>query len=337
MKFIHFFLVCGLGLFVLAPLTPVSAQRPATEKIVFVSNRDGNSEIYIMNPDGSGQTNLTHHRGNDYTPAWSPTGRQILFASDRGGKVSDIYVMDAAGDSIRRVFRTRMERRHPVWSPDGEQIAYYRVDGGEIAIYTASIDGRNEKRIAIGMDPDWAPDGSEIAFMSAEVLLPINDQFGGIQIAKPRIEIVNVRTKAKEEISPDGFPLIFDPTWTPDGAQFVFTGINLADLVPAPVMRLYIVNRKKNGEPRKVKVEGEVSNPAVAPQGDVLVYQREAGGEDQLFKVALAGGRSEQLTDRGSNYDADWFDPAFSLPVSPQPHLLTTVWGRVKVRTATNN
>ena len=182
------------------------------------------------------------------------------------------------------------------------------------------------------MQPAWAPDGSEIAFISAEVLLPINDQFGGIRIVNPRIEVVNVRTKAKEEISPDGFPLILDPTWIPDGTRFVFTGISMADLVAAHTTRLYIVNRKRNGEPRQVKVEGEASNPAVAPQGDTLIYQRDTPNGSQLFKVALAGGRSEQLTDRGTNYDADWFDPAFALPVSPQPHLLTTVWGRVKVR-----
>ena len=332
MKLIGFVLVCGLGLFVFEPVIPVSAQMPATDKIVFVSNRDGNSEIYIMNPDGSGQLNLTHHRGNDYSPVWSPTGKQILFASDRAGKVSDLYVMDADGERVRRVFRKKVERRHPTWSPDGEQIAYYRVDRGEVAIYTAAIDGGAEKRIAIGMQPAWAPDSSEIAFISAKVLIPINDGFGGIQIAKPRIEVVNVQTKAEEQISPDGFPLMFNPTWTPDGTQFVFSGISVEDLVLGHAMRLYIVNRNGRGEPRKVKVDGTGSSPALAPQGDVLVYHKETRKGRQLFKVALAGGISEQLTDKGENYGADWFDPAFALPVSPQPHLSTTVWGRVKVR-----
>lgn len=333
MKFICFVLACGLGLFVFEPIIPVSAQVPATDKIVFVSNRDGNSEIYIMNSDGSGQMNLTQHRENDYSPVWSPTGKQILFASERAGKVSDLYVMDSNGEEVRRVFRKKEERRHPTWSPDGEQIAYYRVDGGEIAIYTASIEGDAEKRIAVGMHPAWAPDGSEIAFISAEVLIPINGRFGGIQIAKPRIEIANVRTGAEDRISPDGFPLMFHPTWTPDGTKFVFSGISVADLGQGHARRLYIVNRKGNGKPSKVKVEGTGSFPALAPQGNTLIYHKETLGKGrQLFKVALAGGRAEQLTDRGENYGADWFDPAFALPVSPQPHLLTTVWGRVKVR-----
>ena len=331
MKFIGFVLVCGIGLFVFAPIIPVSAQVPATDKIVFVSNRDGNSEIYIMNSDGSGQTNLTQHRENDYSPVWSPTGRQILFASERAGKVSDLYVMDSNGEGVRRVFVKKEERKHPTWSPDGEQIAYYRVDGGEIAIYTASIDGGAEKRIAVGMHPIWAPDGSEIAFISAEMLIPINGG-EGIQIAKPRIEIVNVRTKAEEQISPDGFPLIFSPAWTPDGTKFVFSGISVEDLALDHEMRLYIVNRKGNAKPNKVKVEGTGSSPALAPRGDALVYQKRIPKGRQLFKVALAGGIAEQLTDKGENYGADWFDPAFGLPVAPQPHLLTTVWGRVKVR-----
>ena len=331
MKLTCFFLVCGFALFVLEPVIPVSAQMPATEKIVFVSNRDGNSEIYIMNPDGSGQTNLTHHRENDYSPVWSPTGRQILFASDRTGKISDLYVMDADGEDVRRVFVKKVERRHPTWSPDGEQIAYYRVDRGEIAIYTASIDGGVEKRIAIGMHPAWAPDSSEIAFISAETLILIGDRFGGIEIAKPRIEIVNVRTNTEDQISPDGFPLMLHPAWTPDGTQFVFSGISMADLLPGHAMGLYVVNRKRNGKPRKI-VDGTGSSPVLAPEGNVLVYQKDTRNGRQLFKVALAGGISEQLTDKGENYGADWFDPAFALPVSPQPHLLTTVWGEMKVR-----
>ena len=110
--------------------------------------------------------------------------------------------------------------------PMAEKIAYYRVDGGEVAIYTASIKGGAEKRIAIGMHPTWAPDGSEIAFMSAETLLPIRDGFGGIQIAKPRIEIINLRTGAKKQIVSEGFSLILAPAWSPDGTELAFSGID---------------------------------------------------------------------------------------------------------------
>ena len=50
--------------------TPTVA--PATGKIAFISDRDGNGEVYVMNADGTGQTNLTNNPSDDFGPAWSP-------------------------------------------------------------------------------------------------------------------------------------------------------------------------------------------------------------------------------------------------------------------------
>ena len=66
-----------------------------------------------------------------------------------------------------------------------------------------------------------------------------------------------------------------------------------------------------------------------------LIYTQEINNQDQLFKIDLVNRASEQLTHiaRGflrSNEKGDWFDPAYALPVSPQPQLLTTLWGKVK-------
>ena len=141
-----------------------------------------------------------------------------------------------------------------------------------------------------------------------------------------------MRTNAKKQIVSEGFSLILAPAWSPDGTELAFSGIDPNDGRLGHAFALYIVNRKRNGVPRKVDVDGKNFSPAWSPDGDALVYQEETNKGDQLFKVNVAGGRSEQLTDRGRNYSADWFDPAFALPVSPQPDLLTTVWGRVKVR-----
>ena len=63
----------------------VFAKAPTTPKILFTSTRDGNREVYTMNPDGSEQVRLTQHPGNDLQAVWSPTGEKILFISDRGG------------------------------------------------------------------------------------------------------------------------------------------------------------------------------------------------------------------------------------------------------------
>jgi TolB protein len=71
--------------------------------IAFVSNRDGNYEIYVMNGDGSELKNLTNNPaddgGEDYGPAWSPDGKRILFSSNRDGN-AEIYVMNADGSGL---------------------------------------------------------------------------------------------------------------------------------------------------------------------------------------------------------------------------------------------
>ncbi|MCG9133613.1 PD40 domain-containing protein [Candidatus Poribacteria bacterium] len=73
----------------------VLAKAPTTPKILFTSERDGNREVYMMNPDGSEQVNLTQHPADDQRALWSPTGEQVLFLSDRGG-VRDLYLMNPA-------------------------------------------------------------------------------------------------------------------------------------------------------------------------------------------------------------------------------------------------
>ena len=68
---------------IVVPFSTVLAEAPETAKIVFRSMRDGNSEIYIMNPDGSDQTNLTQHRAQDLAPVWSPNGSEIAFMAGK--------------------------------------------------------------------------------------------------------------------------------------------------------------------------------------------------------------------------------------------------------------
>ena len=140
---------CLISLILCANVCPVFAKAPITAKILFTSVQDGNYEIYIMNPDGSEQLNLTQHRANDVNAAWSPNGEQILFVSDRGGR-RDLYLMDPDGSNVRRVFKREPKRNayrdHPTWAPDGKQAAYMHVrwDDDTFTIYTATLGEQEE-------------------------------------------------------------------------------------------------------------------------------------------------------------------------------------------------
>ena len=328
----------SLSIFLIFTFLSVSvfAKAPETAKVVFTSRRDGNFEIYSMNPDGSNQTNLTRHRANDYAPVWSPTGEQILFTSDRDG-IPDLYLMDPDGTNVRQVFKELIGREFPTWSPDGKALAYHRFH--TFSIYTASSDGKDETKVADGLWPTWSPDGSEIAFMAGDFFWAHN---GNLRFPDVRVEIINRQTHVKERLLPRSIWMLA-PAWSPDSVQIAFTWNGrqengfLGDKMGVPTTGIYVVNRD-GSELREIIASGEetsVSNATWSPRGNELIYNiynHQERSPRQLFKATLDGGVPEQLTHRGNNFRADWFDPAYALPVSPQPFLLTTTWGKLKTR-----
>ena len=76
--------------------------------------------IFVMEPDGSNQTNLTNHAANDFDPVWSPDGDAIAFLSDRGNEQGDgrfVFVMKADGSGVKQL-STMPDSAYPDWSPD---------------------------------------------------------------------------------------------------------------------------------------------------------------------------------------------------------------------------
>ena len=310
-------------LLVLGVLSSVWAKVPTTTKVAFTSYRDGNSEIYTMNPDGSEQVNLSRSNAADANPAWSPDGEQILFVSDRDG-LSDLYIMDADGRGVRKVFRNSEYRTSPTWSPDGKQIAYVQGEEPNQAIYIATKDGRSAQKLTDGFMPSWSPDGREIAFV-----------VGGIQHA--RLSIFNLRTRTKTILLRNKMSWVVYPIWSPRGDKIAFSEIDgafLQGFLGWSRANLYIVNRDGTGLHKITKDEKAVAmEPTWSPHSDQLIHTdvviRPGQISMQLFKTDIHDRNPMQLTHDGDNYEADWFDPT-ALDVSPSEQLLTTVWGKIK-------
>ena len=324
-------LVLNLG------VCPLFAQAPTTPKILFASLRDGNSEVYIMNPDGSEQVNLTQHPAIDQQAIWSPTGEQILFVSNRRDLrprgTRDLYLMDPDGSNVRRVFRRKIEawRTAPTWSPDGKQIAYRQLDhsgGGTSGMYILTLGEQDPEFIGKFSSPAWSPDGTEIACETAEP-------------GREWIILMNTRTRKHERLLPKkALPWQEEPSWSATGDKLAFVGNNN----PLPVIldrglhnawrdkqTIFIVNRDGTGLKQLVEEAGqEAWAPALSPNGEEVLYTQRINEWNQIFKVDVNSGVQTQLTHIDRNSGGDWFDPAYALPVSPQPKLLTTTWGDVK-------
>ncbi len=129
-------------------------------KITFHSNRDRNSEIYVMNADGSKEIRLTNNIVRDGDPSWSPDGKKIAFHSGEM-KNREIYVMNADGSEQKRLTSNRADDMHPSWSPDGKKIAFDSDRKGNIEIYVMNADGSKQKRLtnnrAWDNRPSWSP------------------------------------------------------------------------------------------------------------------------------------------------------------------------------------
>ena len=335
MRMIKLLVLFSFNLLILhVDVFPVFAKAPTTPKILFTSSRDGNREIYIMNPDGSEQVRLTDHPGNDLKAVWSPTGEQILFISDRDGK-RDLYLMNPDGSNIRRHFEKERKRNftlrdYPTWSPDGKRIAYTRInwDKDIYAIHITNLEEQEENFLANGLYPAWSPDGAEIAYS------PLEDG---------KITLIDVRTDAQKRILPRkelGGQLM--PSWSASGDKLTFAWNNNPlppDLKPedglpegwADKRTIYIVNRDGTGLQQLVEEGGPMAQyPELSPDGKEVLYTQEIKERDQIFKVNVSNGVRTQLTHISWNTGGAWFDPSYALSVSPRPELLTTLWGKVK-------
>lgn len=138
-------------------------------RLTFMSNRDGNWEIYVMEADGKNPRNLTNHPSDDQFPAWSFDGKKIGFRSKRDGN-SEIYVMNSDGTNPTNLTNHPSTDSFPSWSPDGKRLAFYSNRDGNWEIYVMDSDGKNVRNLtnhpASDSNPSWSPDGKKIAFNS---------------------------------------------------------------------------------------------------------------------------------------------------------------------------
>ncbi|MDQ7025926.1 MAG: PKD domain-containing protein, partial [Anaerolineae bacterium] len=266
-------------------ITVQSAAPPppsVTGNIVLVSDRDGNNELYVINPDSS-RVNLTNNPANDQQPVWSPNGSQIAFVSNRDGN-NEIYILNVSDLSVTRLTNDGGNDQQPAWSPDGSQIAFVSDRFGDNDIFVMSAaDGSNQVQRTTDVTNDrypvWSPNGSQIAYVSDvfgnDDIFIINSSGGSGQVQlttdgnndtmpdwSSNNIIAYVSNKAGDNdvytINPDGsgeLPVATAasndilPRWSPNASRILYTS-NLAPDGSGGVVdfNIYTVNPDGSGQ-----------------------------------------------------------------------------------------
>jgi Tol biopolymer transport system component len=258
----------------------------AVGRIAFTSDHpDGNSEIWVMDADGTGQRRLTVGPGwaNNEWPDWSPDGSKIAFHSDRDGN-REIYVMNA--DGIGQTNLTNNSPAYdgaPSWSPDGSKIAFESNRDGNWEIYVMNADGTAQTRLtnnaADDHTPAWSPDGSKIALYRDGA----------------RIWVMNADGTAPTNVGGR-----YGPAWSPDGAKIAFSDAypcDLTILTGTYCSGIFTMNADGTGEHQLTSASspGEVA-PAWSPGGSKIAFASDRDHYPDIYVVSADGATTWRLT-----------------------------------------
>jgi Tol biopolymer transport system component len=148
---------------------------PNADRITFASDDTGDSEIYIVDADGSNLTRITDNNVEDRDPAWSPNNDIIVYVSDPTGKHSlQLFEYNLSSKKAQQSTDSSGSNYSPAWNPDGNQLAFISTRDRYPNIYVMEMRGlvRSPQLVtysnltATYRDPNWSPDGRYILFAS---------------------------------------------------------------------------------------------------------------------------------------------------------------------------
>jgi Tol biopolymer transport system component len=276
-----------------AAAIPRGELRGLAGRIVFVSERDGQAEVYSIRPDGRALRRLTHAPSHDYPAAASPDGATLLTVSATGEGQTQrerLVLLPLRGAGTGRSLGPVAARvRSPSWSPDGRWLAFESDSASFRDIYRVQADGTGLLRLTSNregnFEPAVSPDGRSIAFVSSR------DGDSEIYVMPAQGGPAQRLTAFHRED--------WAPAWSPDGRSIAFLSNREG------VDRVYVVQADGTGlrqlsAATRADTALSEAEPAWSPDGRrIAMTVRRRGGGAGIAVVAAAGGGATLVTPEG--------------------------------------
>jgi TolB protein len=272
----------------------------ATGRIAFASDRNGDSDIFVMNADGSGLTQMTADTAYEFNPKFSVDGTRIAFetwAEGTDGKA--IMAMEADGSGLVALTDGTSYDELGSWAPDG-RIVFVREsedsgNGYSSHVWVMQADGSGLVQLTSGTDvyasaPVFSPDGSQIAFVESK-----DDGSTGLYVMNDDGTDVRLLT------DPTTQEWVQAPAWSPDGSLIAFVSDATGN------DEIYLLDATAGGSVQITDTPGYEGSPSFAPDGSGIAFDRWDDDANEDIFVLTPDGLEQNLTnDEADDYNPNW-------------------------------
>ncbi|MCJ7472635.1 MAG: DUF5050 domain-containing protein, partial [Actinobacteria bacterium] len=250
-----------------------------SKKIVFVSNKNGNEDIFSMDLDGSNLKQLTDSSRKDAYPAVSPDGKKIAYTSDIDGDGNwQIVVMNWDGTNKIQITDDRVPGGYPTWSFDGRYIFYEVNKDGDWEIYRINSDGSSKKRLTFNTNYDWHPFAHPFQYR----VIYESGVVGHYDLFIMDYDGKNIKKISESDM------IKRVPSMSIDGKSIAFMG-------DGDTRYIYLMDADGTNI-RKITDRPDSEHPYISPDNKYIVFNSYVDGQSEIFIINIDGTGETRLT-----------------------------------------